>query len=77
MAVPDSLRPIFWDTDYTALDLSMHKQFIITRVAEKGRWSDIVWLRDTYSDTEIAEIVCRSRNTSPKVKAFWQVITSG
>jgi len=76
MSIPSSLKPIFWDTNPDELDIETHKPFIIARVAEKGRWRDVKWLRQTYSDSDIASVVENSRNTSPRVKAFWQVVAN-
>lgn len=77
MLIPDNLKPIFWDTNPNELDIETHKPFIIARVAEKGRWADVQWLRQIYPDSDIAEVVLRSNNTSPKVKSFWKAIANG
>ncbi len=73
--VPNFLLPILWDVENPALlDVKKYQRFIITRVAEKGRWDDIIWLKKMYGTPAIKRAVATSRNVSKKVKNFWKVV---
>ena len=69
------MTPIFWDVSNPAqLDVRKYRQFIITRIAEKGRWKDVQWMKKTYGVPLIKQTVKRSRNVSKKTKEYWKVI---
>lgn len=73
--IPQFLAPILWDVkDHTTLDIKKYRSFIIARVAEKGRWEDVQWLKKTYGVAAIRRTVAGSRNVSKKVKNFWKII---
>lgn len=74
MSLPEDLKPIFWDIDFNDLNKEEHKEYIITRITEKGRWRDVKWLVDEFNKEEIKGIVLDSKNTSDKTKSFWQVV---
>jgi len=73
--IPKSLTPIFWDVDNPAqLDIKKYQGFIITRIAEKGRWKDVQWMKKVYSVPAIKRTVKKSRNVNKKVKEYWKVM---
>ncbi|WAM36938.1 DUF6922 domain-containing protein [Caldicellulosiruptor acetigenus] len=63
--IPEFLRYLFWDTDFTKLDAREHKEHIISRILEYGNIEAYRWLFRTYSEEEIAEVVKNSLNISP------------
>lgn len=73
MIIPNHVKIILWDVDTRTLDIKRDNRYIITRVAEKGAWSDVCWLKETYGIKKIKEAVAASRNTSVKTKNFWQL----
>lgn len=73
MTIPNHVKKIFWDVDTRALDARRDERYIITRVAEKGAWSDVRWLKKNYGVKKIKKAVAASRNTSVKTKNFWQL----
>jgi hypothetical protein len=64
---------LFWDTDKNSLDIYRHKRFIIERVLRFGMLSDIKWLLSTYHQTEIIEVVKKSKNIDRKTANFWAI----
>jgi hypothetical protein len=74
MPLPPHIQLILWDTDLKTFYPLRHKTFLITRVAEKGNWSDVRWLRKQFSLRIIKQTIARSRNTSPKTKNFWKLV---
>jgi len=74
MKLPSRLRKIFWDVDLLSLDIKKHANFMIARISEKGRWADVLWMKNNFSITDIKRIIKRSKNTSVKTKNFWKVV---
>ena len=74
MKIPRSLAPIIWDMNLHTIDPVAHRQFLIARIAEKGRWKDVLWLKKTYGTSAIKRFVGKSGNTSKKTKNFWQIM---
>ncbi len=74
MKLPKTMHSIFWDINPNEIDEKKHRNFLITRIAEKGRWSDVLWLRKKYSVGIIKRVVSKSENTSDKTKNFWKII---
>ncbi len=75
-ALPELVRPLFWDQDFDALDWREHRDFIIRRVLVAGSWDAIVWLRSQLSNDELRAWIERhdGRSLSPQQLRFWQVI---
>lgn len=74
MNIPKNTKRLFWDTEIKPADTKKYRDFIITRVADKGGIKDIRWLIKTYGKRSIKATVVKSRNVSAKTKNFWQVI---
>ena len=71
---PNGVKKILWDVDHKTINRRKHKDFLIARIAEKGSWKDIIWLKNYYSLNSIKKTVAKSKNTSAKVKNFWKTI---
>jgi hypothetical protein len=52
--------------------LKGEKHFIFKRLADKGDWEEVRWLRDTYGLDRVRTIVVESRSVSAKTKRFWE-----
>ncbi len=73
--VPKSIIPVLWDVSEPAkIDIKKYQNFIIARVAEKGGWTDIQWLKKMYGVAAIRRVVARSRNVGKKTKNFWKIV---
>lgn len=73
MTFPHSIKKFLWDVDPATLDRAEHSAFIITRLADKGDWPAVRWLKKEYGLAAIKQVVAGSRNTSPKTKSFWRL----
>ncbi len=71
MKLPNLLKNVFWDVTLENIDPVKNRDYIIARVAEKGRWRDILWLKKNYKKNAIKKAVMASRNASLKTKNFW------
>ena len=74
MNIPQHTQRLFWDTNILSADIKKYRDFIITRVADKGGITDLQWLVKNYGKTTIKAVVTKSHNVSAKTKNFWQVI---
>lgn len=75
-SVPENLKRYFWDTDIKKLSLTRHAIYIIERILEWGDLEAVKWLRRTYSEKMIVEVLNHSRRISDKSANFWKVIFS-
>ena len=61
---------LLWDVSPDSIDWDEHRGFVISRVLNRGKWSDWQALKERYSLEIIAEEVTRIRDLSPKAIAF-------
>lgn len=75
-ALPESLRPLFWDCDFTMLDAAVQRDFIFGRVLASGPLDALRWLRRTYGDDMIRDWIIRhrGRQLSSHQLRFWETI---
>ncbi|MBI4240057.1 hypothetical protein HY620_03645 [Candidatus Uhrbacteria bacterium] len=69
--LPDSLRPLFWDSSWPHIDLNDNADYIITRVLQWGDESDFMWLKNHYTVDIIKESFKKSRTLDPRSRLFW------
>jgi len=73
--LPKSIIPVLWDVlEPAKIDIKKYQSFIIGRVAERGGWADIQWLKKTYGVAAIRREVARSKNVGKKTKNFWKIV---
>lgn len=75
-ALPDNLRSLFWDCDFSSLRLGEHDSFLIRRILDRGDWQAITWLRHTLGDDGIREwfLSKRGGGLDARKLRFWEVI---
>jgi hypothetical protein len=75
-ALPERLRPYFWDYAFDDLDFSIHREFIIGRILSEGDWDAVCWLRRSVGNPELrAWIESRQgRGLSPQQLRYWELI---
>lgn len=56
----------FWDINMNDLDPSAHKEFIIRRIFEYGKWDDVKAVIKYYSYTEVYEILKKAEQMTEK-----------
>ncbi|HEX9722058.1 MAG TPA: hypothetical protein VGA53_02235 [Candidatus Paceibacterota bacterium] len=62
---------LFWDVDPKTIDPKKNARYVIERILEFGRDSEIRWLLHYYPVTIITGAIKRSRILSPKTANFW------
>ncbi|MBN2542918.1 hypothetical protein JXI42_08635 [bacterium] len=71
--IPPSVLKLFWDVNKETVDPVEHAVFIIKRVLNWGDQTSLKWLRTTYSEKQILEVIKRKRGLLPKTINFWEV----
>ncbi len=69
----DLLKPIFWDTDITNLDLGKNKRYTIERILVYGTTEHIKWLLKNYTDKDIIETVKVSKVIDRQTANYWSL----
>jgi hypothetical protein len=72
--IPQELRPSFWDTNLEQLDPVSYPAYTIGRVLEYGDEKAIRWLRDTFSESQVVEVLRTERRLSRKSANFWAIV---
>jgi len=72
--IPDHLKPFFWETEFSQINVNKNKPYIIERILELGDISAVKWLFSNYTKNEIKEVLEKSRKVSAKSRNFWQLI---
>ncbi len=72
-ALPQSLRWLFWDTDFDRLDPVLHARFIAERLMEKTTPEALRWLLAHYSASQLLQVALMSRRLPPRDRNFWRL----
>jgi hypothetical protein len=62
----EQLRPFFWETDLSKIDIEKNKPYIIERILELGDSEAVQWL---FSNVSLRDI----KKTLEKSKYFWSI----
>ncbi|MBU0701118.1 hypothetical protein KKE26_07505 [bacterium] len=71
MITNSSIKRLFWDVDRDSVDVEKHCFYIISRIIDYGNIDDIKWMKNTYTDEKIKEIICKKKGISKKSAYFW------
>ncbi len=72
--IPDDLRSLFWDVNASTFDAAAYPEYTISRVLEFGDQNAIIWLKRTFTETQIVETLRNERRLSRKSANFWALI---
>jgi hypothetical protein len=74
--LPDYLRRYFWDYAFDDLDISRHRDFVISRILSEGDWDAVTWLRRNVGDSGLQAWIERrqGRGLSPQQLRYWELI---
>ncbi len=73
---PPSLRPFFWDYNFSRLTWTADRDLIIARILAVGNWDSIRWLCRRVSDAELCEwlVLRRGGPLGKKSLRYWELI---
>ncbi len=72
--VPQHLRPFFWDVSPDGFDPASHPQYTITRLLEHGDQDAVGWLRKSFTEGQIKEVLRTERRLSRRSANFWALV---
>ena len=74
--IPQHLCVFFWDIDTDAFDPASYPEYTIARVLEYGDDKAVRWLRETFSENQIKQVVRIERRLSRRSANFWALVYS-
>ena len=74
--VAAAVNYLFWDCVPEKLDITGNREFIISRILEKGDIASLQWLFKNYNDEEIKTVSQNSRLVTSKTSNFWRIYFS-
>lgn len=72
--IPKHLHCLFWDTNVDNFDPSAYPRYAIERVLEYGDEDAVAWMRATFSQEQILEVLRTDRNLTPLSANFWAIL---
>ncbi len=72
--IPDALRPLFWDANLDSFNPLAYPAYTIARILEFGDQSAIAWLKATFSEVQIVEVLRTESRLTRKSANFWALI---
>jgi hypothetical protein len=72
--LPDSLRALFWDLNLETFDPLQHSEYAIARILELGDEAAVVWMRETFEEARIVEVIRRDRRLSRRSANYWRLV---
>lgn len=73
-ALPQFIKPYFWDVDFAKLDYKKYSRFVLGRILEYGGKRAISWMQRNFTKGDITGVLSRLRAVSPKSANFWALI---
>ncbi|MGI8783718.1 MAG: DUF6922 domain-containing protein [Acidobacteriota bacterium] len=72
--IPQHLRPFFWDVNQNKFKPTAHPKYTISRILEYGDTEAVAWLKETFTEDEIKEVIHTDRSLSRKSANFWALV---
>lgn len=72
--IPKHLAPLFWDIDLAAFDPQGHPAYTIGRVLEHGDADAVAWMRQSFAEAQIMEVLRSEHRLSARSANFWALV---
>ncbi len=72
--IPQYLRPFFWDINIEDFDPHSYPEYTIYRILEYGDEKAVSWLKETFSENEIKEVIRKEARLSRRSATFWALV---
>jgi hypothetical protein len=72
--IPQYLRTLFWDTNLDSFDPLAFPSYTIGRVLEYGDQDAVAWLKTTFSESEIVDVIRTEMRLSRRSANFWALV---
>jgi hypothetical protein len=67
-------QALFWDTNPNKIDTEKNAQYIIERILDLGKDSEVKWMWDFYDKNLLKKVVENSRCLMPRTKNLWMIM---
>lgn len=76
--IPEFVFPLFWEYDPGTIKIIKHADLIICRIMERGTWSSMLWLAETYPKEKLVSFLeKRGRRILPSRELNYWALVSG
>lgn len=74
--LPNFLRPLFWEYDFSKLFWPADKELVLRKILEDGDWLSLRWLRSMGLFFEVKEYIVKTegRGLTPQKLRFWELV---
>lgn len=72
--IPKHLHPFFWDINLDTFNPADYPAYTILRILEFGDDAAVRWLREMFSESQIAEVIRTERRLSRRSAGFWALV---
>jgi hypothetical protein len=72
--IPQNLRSLFWDINLQSFDPASYPNYTIARILEYGDEMAVRWLRQTFTEEAIKQVISNERRLSPRSANFWALV---
>jgi len=72
--IPKEIRAFFWDADLETFDPVSYPQYTLGRLLEFGDENAVAWMRETFSEAQIRDVVRTERRLSRRSANFWALV---
>lgn len=72
--IPKNIQNLFWDIDIEKTNLRNHPAYAISRILELGDEKALAWLKETFSEEQIMEVIKSDRKLSRRSANFWSIV---
>ena len=67
-------QALFWDTDSAKIDPQKRAWYVIERILDFGRDTEVSWMYRTYPKPLIHDVVEQSRVLRPRTRRLWSLL---
>ena len=72
--IPQHIRPLFWEIDAEGFDPQSYPRYTIGRVLEWGDMRAYAWLKETFSEGQIKNVILSERRLTRRSANFWSLV---
>lgn len=72
--IPQYLRTLFWDTNLDNFNPVAFPAYAISRILEYGDRDAIAWLKETFTEAQIVDVLRTERRLSRRSANFWALV---
>lgn len=72
--IPKEITAFFWDVNIETFDPVSYPRYTIGRLLEFGDERAVAWMRQTFSEAQIRDVVRTERRLSRRSANFWALV---